>query len=188
MADLCLSSAAAGGDVSLAEPFAVNHQDRDNADAVAAHEAWRRKLSESARRAVQSIGQFRQKSNHSQRTTDQSAPADPPLTPLRRSSRVPAPKDITEQLTAGKVMPKGRPKKSTKAKKPKKESSDTYYSVRRIAAERIEKGQLFYLIDWANNPETGESYDPTWVCFGSLCCFYTLYTNRHCAYRNQLIT
>lgn len=86
-------------------------------------------------------------------------------------------------------MPRGRPKKSTKAKKPKKESSETYYTVRRIVDEKIENGRLFYYIDWANDPNTGESFDPTWVRSGSLLPrFCRIYTNHHCAYRNQLST
>ncbi|KAA8630445.1 hypothetical protein SMACR_06639 [Sordaria macrospora] len=59
-------------------------------------------------------------------------------------------------------MPRGRPRKSTKAKKPKKESSETYYQIRRIAGEKTENGRLFYYIDWANDPNTGESFEPTW--------------------------
>ncbi|KAJ4420418.1 hypothetical protein N0V85_000586 [Neurospora sp. IMI 360204] len=150
------SSAAA---VSLAEPFAVNHQDRNNDDAVAAHKTWRRKLHKNARRAVERTGLSRPKSNRSQRTANKSAPSDPPLTPLRRSSRAPAP---NKDSPTDKVMPRGRRGKPTKAKKPKKESSETFYSVRRIAGEKTEKGRLFYLIDWANDPVTGKSYDPTW--------------------------
>ncbi|KAK1780478.1 class II histone deacetylase complex subunits 2 and 3-domain-containing protein [Copromyces sp. CBS 386.78] len=59
-------------------------------------------------------------------------------------------------------MPRGRPRKSPKAKKPKKESSETFYKVRRIAGEKTENGRLFYYIDWANDPNTGESFKPTW--------------------------
>ena len=74
-------------------------------------------------------------------------------------------------------MPRGRPRKSTKAKKPKKESSETYYQIRRIAGEKTENGRLFYYIDWANDPNTGESFEPTWVC-----CGYLLPTLLHTAH------
>ncbi|KAK3491538.1 hypothetical protein B0T13DRAFT_519293 [Neurospora crassa] len=153
------SSAATGGHVSLAEP----HQDQNNNDAVAAHEAWRRKLHENARRAVERIGPFSPNSKPSQRNAHKSAPSDPPLTPFRRSGRVPVPqKDTTDKVETGRVMPRGRRGKPPKAKKPKKEASQTFYSVRRIAGEKTEKGRLFYLIDWANDPVTGKSFDPTW--------------------------
>lgn len=162
VADLCLSSAATGGNVSLAEP----HQDQNNNDAAAAHEAWRRKLHENARRAAERIGSFCPNSKPSQRAANKSAPSDPPLTPFRRSGRVPVPqKDTTDKVKTGRVMPRGRRGKPTKAKKQKKEVSETFYSVRRIAGEKTENGRLFYLIDWANDPVTGKSFDPTWVCF-----------------------
>lgn len=36
--------------------------------------------------------------------------------------------------------------------------------MKRILGEKIEDGhEISYLIDWDDNPETGESYTPTWV-------------------------
>ncbi|KAM3087506.1 hypothetical protein ACMFMG_001589 [Clarireedia jacksonii] len=51
----------------------------------------------------------------------------------------------------------------TKTRKKKKSTHDTevYYSVREIIGER--KGQRTeFLIDWEDNPLTGETYEPTW--------------------------
>ena len=42
-----------------------------------------------------------------------------------------------------------------------KSSGDSVYTVRAIIGEK--PGE--YLIDWAENKFTGESYSPDWVCF-----------------------
>lgn len=45
------------------------------------------------------------------------------------------------------------------------------WEVRDIIAEQMDSsGQLQYLVDWEDNPETGEKYDPTWVCAEPLTC------------------
>ena len=51
-----------------------------------------------------------------------------------------------------------------KRKRRRDTSSAEFYSVKQILAEKIGRGQeISYLIDWDDNPETGESYTPTWV-------------------------
>lgn len=37
------------------------------------------------------------------------------------------------------------------------------YEVRDILDEKTTKGRLLYKVDWADNPTTGERYQPTWV-------------------------
>jgi hypothetical protein len=37
------------------------------------------------------------------------------------------------------------------------------YEVRDILDEKFAKGILLYKVDWADNPITGERYQPTWV-------------------------
>lgn len=37
------------------------------------------------------------------------------------------------------------------------------YEVRDILDEKSAKGVLLYKVDWADNPTTGERYEPTWV-------------------------
>jgi len=37
-----------------------------------------------------------------------------------------------------------------------------------ILQERRVNGKVEYLINWADDEETGESYEPTWVCFSRM--------------------
>jgi hypothetical protein len=70
-------------------------------------------------------------------------------------------------------MPKVPPKKPSKPKRRKSAApkarareptpDDTLFEIRDIIDEKIEKGILYYKVDWADNPTTGERYDPTWV-------------------------
>jgi len=41
--------------------------------------------------------------------------------------------------------------------------NEKFYAVKNIIDEKIQRGRLYYKIDWADNSETGESFDPTWV-------------------------
>ena len=41
---------------------------------------------------------------------------------------------------------------------------DNLYDIRDIIDEKYVGRKIFYKIDWADNPTTGERYDPTWVC------------------------
>ncbi|KAL1839307.1 hypothetical protein VTK73DRAFT_4072 [Phialemonium thermophilum] len=65
-------------------------------------------------------------------------------------------------------------KNKTKPARQEEPSSDDdsgpFYAVRDILDEKHEKGRLYYLIDWEDDPKTGERYEPTWVClFVSRC-------------------
>lgn len=40
---------------------------------------------------------------------------------------------------------------------------DTWYEIKDIVNEKYEKGRLWYRVDWADHPVTGEPYDPSWV-------------------------
>lgn len=40
---------------------------------------------------------------------------------------------------------------------------EALYEIRDIIDEKYVKGRLLYKVDWADNPTTGEKYDPTWV-------------------------
>ncbi|KAH8805943.1 hypothetical protein F5884DRAFT_801173 [Xylogone sp. PMI_703] len=52
--------------------------------------------------------------------------------------------------------------KKSKEKKKRASSATQYFKVRDVLEERVRNGQLQYCIDWEDNPETGESYTPTW--------------------------
>jgi hypothetical protein len=45
-----------------------------------------------------------------------------------------------------------------------KTNSTVFYAIRDIVAEERRKGKIYYKIDWEDDPRTGESYEPTWVC------------------------
>jgi hypothetical protein len=56
------------------------------------------------------------------------------------------------------------PRSSQKKRKARKgTSSEVEYSVKEIVDEKIEHGEIRYLIDWEDDPVTGESFKPTWV-------------------------
>jgi hypothetical protein len=57
------------------------------------------------------------------------------------------------------------PKTPHKKRKRRKETSSAeYYLVKSIIDEKqVGDDEIEYLIDWEDNPETGESYTPTWV-------------------------
>lgn len=44
-----------------------------------------------------------------------------------------------------------------------KQDDDSWYAIKDIVDERTRNRRLFYLVDWADHPETGESYSPTWI-------------------------
>ncbi len=70
-----------------------------------------------------------------------------------------------------------KPPKPTKPKRPKPAASrqstreptpdEEFYAIRDILDERRIDGILQYRVDWADNPTTGERYDPTWVCYST---------------------
>jgi hypothetical protein len=55
------------------------------------------------------------------------------------------------------------PRTSHKKRRRKEETSSEYYLVKDILAEKKVDEQIFFLIDWEDNAETGGSYEPTWV-------------------------
>jgi hypothetical protein len=62
--------------------------------------------------------------------------------------------------------PKRRRRSAAAAQqKKRKAKSEVLYEVRDIIDEKVEKGKVFYLVDWADDPVTGEKFDPTWVGF-----------------------
>ncbi|KAK0719622.1 hypothetical protein B0H67DRAFT_573592 [Lasiosphaeris hirsuta] len=42
------------------------------------------------------------------------------------------------------------------------ETEEILYAIRDIVGEKVIYGKLYYKIDWADNPNTGERYNPTW--------------------------
>ncbi|KAH8888871.1 hypothetical protein GQ53DRAFT_235893 [Thozetella sp. PMI_491] len=54
-----------------------------------------------------------------------------------------------------------RPKRQAN-KRRSKPAAKKLYAIRGILQEERRAGKLFYQIDWEDDPETGESYDPTW--------------------------
>ncbi|KAL7925455.1 hypothetical protein ACQKWADRAFT_284081 [Trichoderma austrokoningii] len=56
---------------------------------------------------------------------------------------------------------KGAAKKS-KNRKPPAEVDLGWYTIRRILDEKTVRGRVQYLVDWDDNPVTGQAYDPTW--------------------------
>ncbi|KAL1840735.1 hypothetical protein VTJ49DRAFT_175 [Mycothermus thermophilus] len=64
------------------------------------------------------------------------------------------------------IKPKQRrksaaPKRKTREPSPP-EDDDVLYAIRDIIDEKFENGKLYYRVDWADDPITGESFDPTW--------------------------
>lgn len=71
-------------------------------------------------------------------------------------------------------MPRRVRKKQTKKSKPvisaappadDDEEESGWYVIKDIIDERRVRGKVEYLIDWEDNPDTGKSYDPTWVSY-----------------------
>ena len=67
-------------------------------------------------------------------------------------------------------MPRLR-KRSRKSNPPKATppEEETWYQIRKIIDERIKNKRTEYLVDWEDNIDTGESYDPSWVGILLLC-------------------
>ncbi|PHH89785.1 hypothetical protein CDD83_5274 [Cordyceps sp. RAO-2017] len=53
---------------------------------------------------------------------------------------------------------------TSKRRKQHQQAEEGWYSIRGILDEREASGRVDYLVDWDDNIDTGESYDPTWVC------------------------
>ncbi|KYK58743.1 hypothetical protein DCS_05760 [Drechmeria coniospora] len=50
----------------------------------------------------------------------------------------------------------------SRSRKPKAAQDDGWFSIRGILDERPVEGGVEYLVDWDDNPNTGDAYDPTW--------------------------
>ncbi|KAK4137637.1 hypothetical protein BT67DRAFT_460186 [Trichocladium antarcticum] len=60
--------------------------------------------------------------------------------------------------------PKQKPRKSAKPRPIAREPTpdEVFYQIRDVVDEKRVRGKLFYKVDWADNPTTGERYNPTW--------------------------
>lgn len=69
---------------------------------------------------------------------------------------------------------------TTKKRRRLIEPTEQVWAFRAILDERInDKGDVDYLIDWEDDPDTGEKYEPTWVSHCPICtsifrCFVVL--------------
>jgi hypothetical protein len=89
-------------------------------------------------------------------------------------------KRVGESLSTQRSVPKSRNRKSRAASSspaprhsaPKKKSHrrkdegpKKVYSLADpgILDQKEEKGKVYYLVNWADDPETGRKFDPTWV-------------------------
>ncbi|KAK6609215.1 hypothetical protein H4I96_03146 [Botrytis cinerea] len=61
-----------------------------------------------------------------------------------------------------------RSSKSSKKRSKKKDSTPPLYDINGILDERKSGKITEYLIDWRDNPETGESYEPTWEPYANV--------------------
>ncbi|KAK4127661.1 hypothetical protein N657DRAFT_653819 [Parathielavia appendiculata] len=70
---------------------------------------------------------------------------------------------MTKQVPSRKSSkPKRRKSAPVKATTREPSSGDALFEIRDILDEKFVKGKLYYQVDWADNPSTGEQYDPTW--------------------------
>lgn len=79
-------------------------------------------------------------------------------------SSVPKSKNRKSRAASSSPAPRrGAPKK--KSRRRKDEGSEKVYSLADpgILDQKEENGKVYYLVNWADDPETGEKYDPTWV-------------------------
>jgi hypothetical protein len=59
---------------------------------------------------------------------------------------------------------RGAPKKKPRRRKSEKVEKQFALKDPGILDEKEEKGKVYYLVAWADDPGTGEVYAPTWVC------------------------
>ncbi|TQN71188.1 putative membrane protein, partial [Colletotrichum shisoi] len=60
-------------------------------------------------------------------------------------------------------MPSSSRHNSKHAKKPKKQPAEKWYIIKDILQERKRGADIEYLVDWEDDPDTGERYRPTWT-------------------------
>lgn len=77
-----------------------------------------------------------------------------------KAQRVPRQRPLKRKTFA---EPPGRKPSPPKRKKEQKQSSTVYYEIKGILSERKSGKATEFLIDWEDNPATGEVYEPTWV-------------------------
>ncbi|PQE33729.1 HDA1 complex subunit protein [Rutstroemia sp. NJR-2017a WRK4] len=77
---------------------------------------------------------------------------------LKRKSRASSPLTSSPRLTQSR-------RKKTRRERKTAHATEVYYSVREIIGERELGKHTQFLIDWEDNPLTGETYEPTWVYF-----------------------
>ncbi|KAK4156466.1 hypothetical protein C8A00DRAFT_12578 [Chaetomidium leptoderma] len=70
---------------------------------------------------------------------------------------------MTKRIPATKPSKSKRRKSAGTKPTPREPTPDeALYDIRDILEEKHESGRLLYRVDWADNPTTGEEYDPTW--------------------------
>ncbi|KAK1965296.1 hypothetical protein LY78DRAFT_610636 [Colletotrichum sublineola] len=60
-------------------------------------------------------------------------------------------------------MPSSSRHSSKQSKKPKEQPKENWYTIKDILQERKRGKNIEYLVDWDNDPDTGERYHPTWT-------------------------
>lgn len=72
---------------------------------------------------------------------------------------------MNEQFPATKPTKSKRRKSAVPKSRTREPSPDEdLYAIKDIVDEKLVRGNLlYYKVDWADNPTTGERYDPTWV-------------------------
>jgi hypothetical protein len=78
-----------------------------------------------------------------------------------------------KQMNTANSKPTRRRKSKYSSRRPKqkpKADDQPYYAVKNIIGEKLEKGQLWYRVDWEDDPHTNQRFDPTWVCAYAQAC------------------
>lgn len=80
-------------------------------------------------------------------------------------------------------------RKSTKSIPRKKTEAPVYATkYQAVLAEKVVNGRVKYLVNWANDPKTGDPYEPTWVCIPGDKEASWATANAPCAFRNRKIS
>lgn len=78
--------------------------------------------------------------------------------PIQNKNTRNSPSSTATSSTPRKSQKKGSSRKTTATPREEK-----FYTARRILDEEYRDGIVHYLVDWADDEETGESYKPSWV-------------------------
>ncbi len=68
----------------------------------------------------------------------------------------------TERVSSKKAKKK-RQSTTKQRRRQEVDEPEQYFAAKSILDEKLEGGKLRFLVDWEDNPTTGETYDPTWV-------------------------